>query len=87
MWLFSWAATQPKENPEFNQTYLQHLNEESEAGRRPTEPGERGPLTALALGLFHAPLHSVEGCAHCRIGKLRNERAQRLRNQRTYVHK
>lgn len=48
-----------KENPEFNQTYLQHLNEESEAGGRPTEPRERGPLTAPALGLFHAPLHSV----------------------------
>lgn len=54
MWLFSWAATQPKENPEFNQTYLQHLNEESEAGWRPTEPRERVPLTAPAwVGLTH----------------------------------
>lgn len=40
---FSQAATQPKENPDFNQTYLQHLNEESGARWMSKEPRDYIP--------------------------------------------
>lgn len=69
---FSLAATQPKENPEFNQTYLQHLNEESEARWMPTEPRDCASLTAPVLELsYHLSTQGL--CPLTR--KVRNQEA------------